>query len=346
MKVKVFVVLISFFTIGLSQQCFSGIGNWSKPEKEEDKSRKPGIRRPSPTSAEKKEQTSIVINIGPGTSKEQMQTILKSIQDATNQYVSPTTGLAQLLIDEPGPSQEVISPTTIAPVSISLSAQQEGLHHEERHLVQQRPEEERKKREEEEEYQRLEIGRLRLEKERLLLEVERLRLEEERKKKEEHSKEEQKPIQETTVSATPIASAIEQDIEKKAVGFILPKGFPIVVTDTYKSLTVPQLCKIWVYQGLSSATHPDLIDLHYSETLKDDTQLKKAMKWVKYSINQWAKKYNLQEQASLILSSLESNMQSISPHFVKFGIKQQENKCKLLISFPGGNVVFMKVPGE
>lgn len=165
------------------------------------------------------------------------------------------------------------------------------------------------------------------------------RVEEERKEEKEKEKEPQIPFPLTSISA------ISDSETPSDCRFLIPRSLKTENVDNHKRIIVPDLCKIWIYQNRSSASHEDIPSLLSEKTFEDEEKLENAINWVKYFIKQRGK--HNPAQVKILTALLDDNMtyDIIRPSFVRIVNVREKNYCKILITIPGGQVIYMKVPG-
>jgi hypothetical protein len=163
------------------------------------------------------------------------------------------------------------------------------------------------------------------------------------------SRKKQTPRKTKKSSSSPYKEDLEQHPSPYKCNFLVPRSLKLE-KDKDKissSLVVQNLCKISIYPNKGTASERDL---EISKVLSNDPMpneewLINWLDWMKEVIQKYGE--SNPRTTGLLLKMLDDNKeyQVIVPENVRLNADVDHNTFQLLITIPGGKVIFMKVPG-
>lgn len=130
--------------------------------------------------------------------------------------------------------------------------------------------------------------------------------------------------------------------------FIIPHTLSII-KDAGKgcnSVMVQNVFNLFIYKNQSCATHPDVFECAQRQPFQTRERFNKALEALMGYIKDYGNTYGRSQEAATLNSALKTYLQDIDHAYVKMGFEQKQKKAMLLITIPGGQVLFMKVPGS
>lgn len=256
----------------------------------------------------------------------------------------------------------------------------EELHQREEKLQSERKAFEEEKRREEEERLTREREELELEKKRIAEEKQRMEeelrqreaAERERVRREEEDRREKLRVEEERIRQE--REKLERD---RSLGASSSSGHTTTATESYEEVAqpgslfltlgtsaerdgnswrvkVPNLSTIRVFESMSQASSADVARFTTQPVLKDKTEYTKSMKWVRAILKARGKKLDLAEKANRLYEAFASNLDSIPPQNIRIILSSSTggktakdiDTAYVLVTIDGGQVIFIRIPGE